>query len=66
LCDRLPGEDGVGVWSREEVAAVVPAVDEGSDGVDKVTDRVEAAAADSQVMMPKKISTCFTQDPLVG
>jgi hypothetical protein len=40
------------------VAAIVPALDEGTDGGDEIFDAGEAAAADGlRVMIPKKIST---------
>lgn len=61
-------EDVVGGFGPGEgLAAFVPAVDEAADGGDKALHVGEAAAADGlQVMMPKKISTMFSQDPEVG
>ena len=49
------------------MAAVVVAVDKDGDGVDEVADGVEAAAADGMAGDDaEKISTMFSQDPLVG
>ena len=61
-------EDVVGGFGPGEgLAAVVVAVDEAADGGGEVFDAGEAAAADGwRVMMPKKISTMFSHDPLVG
>jgi hypothetical protein len=65
---RWLGEDFVGgLGPGEWLAAFVPAVDEGLDGGDEVLDRGEGASADGLAGdVPKKISTMFSQDPLVG
>ena len=49
------------------MAAVVPGVDEGSDGVDELFDAGEAAAADGLAGDDaEEGSTMFSQDPEVG
>jgi len=62
------GDDIVGVLGQGEwVGAFVPAVDVGPDRGLEVFDAVEGGAADRlPVMMLKKISAMFSQEPEVG
>jgi hypothetical protein len=62
------GEDLAGGLGPDEgAAALVPALDEGADRGDEFLDAVKGSAAIAcLVMMPKKTSTRFSQDPEVG